>query len=64
MHYDAPRPVSTITILDQIIDQILIAEQARQTPGAQVSEEMVDTQVDAFRSRFAWPIFSRSTPSF
>jgi hypothetical protein len=41
-----------MTLLDQVIDQKLIAHEAEQTPIIQVTSEKIDAQIAAYRSRF------------
>lgn len=43
------------TVLNRIIDQKLIANQAQQTPGIRITPEEVETQLEAYRSRFGSP---------
>lgn len=40
------------SLLQQLIEQKLIAAEALQTPGIQISEEQVEDRVQAYRSRF------------
>lgn len=42
-----------MTVLNRIIDQKLIANQAQQTPGIRITSEEVEAQLEAYRSRFA-----------
>jgi len=51
----AARQKFYLTLLDQLIEQKIIAAEAAQTPIIEVTEEEVQGQIDAYRSRFPSP---------